>query len=328
MKKQLSLLILLLVLVPFFAQAQDASFENYVPPPLFGEQKLPPPKKTYKSQKPQKIQKPQKNLTIPSLSKPPEEIRKAAPRVHKKLEFLKPVPLPITKPTIKPSFQPQNKIEAVPAPEPIDLLKEQKQIPLAKIPDKPKKPDKKIDSKTIGSKGIVRGSKTMPAHKKSKVDAEVTFESPNQETPDLLGRVQKQNKKPPMAVVTEEKIQPIAESAILLPAFDVQADGRKKIVMIYAGSETSLDGAKKDILMRGIIPALDQNISAKLRIQAYAGPQGEALSMDRRLALSRALAIRSYLLEQEISARRIDVRALGAQSDVRPLDRVELFISP
>ena len=46
----------------------------------------------------------------------------------------------------------------------------------------------------------------------------------------------------------------------------------------------------------------------------------------RRLSLSRALTVRSYLISQGVRSTRIDVRALGARASDGPADRVDLLI--
>ncbi len=40
-------------------------------------------------------------------------------------------------------------------------------------------------------------------------------------------------------------------------------------------------------------------------------------------SLSRALAVRTYLLAQGVQSQRIDVRALGNTTDEQPVDRVD-----
>lgn len=88
-------------------------------------------------------------------------------------------------------------------------------------------------------------------------------------------------------------------------------------------SETlrSLDGK--------IIPLLKQNPAWRLQIQAFASKTGSDVENARRTSLSRALAIRSHLLDKGIESKRMDVRALGMQSDRAPLDRVDfVFFDP
>jgi len=66
---------------------------------------------------------------------------------------------------------------------------------------------------------------------------------------------------------------------------------------------------------------------AQLRVQlmAYANGPADQANQARRISLARAIAVRSYLIEQGISSTRIDVRALGNRSESGgPLDRVDV----
>ncbi len=79
-------------------------------------------------------------------------------------------------------------------------------------------------------------------------------------------------------------------------------------------------------------PALDAVIRSmksddQLRIQlvAYASGAPDQASQARRVSLSRAIAVRSYLIEQGVRSTRIDVRALGNRPDSGgPADRVDI----
>jgi outer membrane protein OmpA-like peptidoglycan-associated protein len=62
----------------------------------------------------------------------------------------------------------------------------------------------------------------------------------------------------------------------------------------------------------------------RLQIRAYAASTGNDGSGARRLSLSRALAVRAYLIDKGIRSTRIDVRALGTPSDGSQADRVEV----
>ena len=66
----------------------------------------------------------------------------------------------------------------------------------------------------------------------------------------------------------------------------------------------------------------------KLRIQllAYASGTAETASQSRRISLSRALAIRGYLIDQGVRSARMDVRALGYRSEEGPSDRVDVLL--
>lgn len=66
--------------------------------------------------------------------------------------------------------------------------------------------------------------------------------------------------------------------------------------------------------------------SLRLRLKAYAGGEDMSSSKARRLSLSRALSVRSYLIEQGVRSTRIDVRALGNKTSEEPVNRVDLAV--
>lgn len=68
--------------------------------------------------------------------------------------------------------------------------------------------------------------------------------------------------------------------------------------------------------------------SEDLRVQllAYAEGTPETASQARRLSLSRALAVRSFLINQGVRSTRMDVRALGNKAESGPADRVDAVL--
>lgn len=75
-----------------------------------------------------------------------------------------------------------------------------------------------------------------------------------------------------------------------------------------------------------LLPLLNENPGWQLQIQAFASPIKDGLSSARKASLDRALAVRDYLLSKGVEASRIDMRALGAESDRDPMDRVDLIL--
>jgi len=66
----------------------------------------------------------------------------------------------------------------------------------------------------------------------------------------------------------------------------------------------------------------------RLKVVAYAAGQANNASQARRLSLSRALAVRSYLIDKGIRSTRIDVQAMGAPENASgPADRVDLSLA-
>ena len=92
----------------------------------------------------------------------------------------------------------------------------------------------------------------------------------------------------------------------------------------------SQGGAKLSNESKRVLDLLSLTFSkqAKIRMQllAYAGEPNLTASKARRLSLSRALAVRSYLIKKGVRSTRIDVRALGNKTNLGAPNRVELKI--
>lgn len=85
------------------------------------------------------------------------------------------------------------------------------------------------------------------------------------------------------------------------------------------------DASKKAVA--GIVAKMAGSTDARLKLSAYASGSPETISQTRRLSLSRALAVRSYLIEQGVKSTRIDVLALGNQVEGGgSADRVDLAV--
>lgn len=66
--------------------------------------------------------------------------------------------------------------------------------------------------------------------------------------------------------------------------------------------------------------------NARVELQAFGGVKGDKGSDARRLSLKRALSIRQVLIDDGVSADRIDVRAMGGADDTGPADRVDVYV--
>ena len=172
---------------------------------------------------------------------------------------------------------------------PIPKAKPKKNFAKSAIKSKPSK------ISTTPSKGIVKGPKVMPAVKKQNVETEVLFEA---KTP--INKIQPEETI--VKVIKREK--PIGVSA------------EKNWVLEF--TSTNITKEHEAILLEKIIPQLDFNSQSRIFIESFATMPDRAkssLSADRRIALSRALAVRSYLTDQEIAVSRIDLRALGEKDN-------------
>ena len=282
-----------------FSWAQESSLNNYTPPPLFGA--------------------PTQQKKIPYVSpvkKPP------APQKAVKIETT-PVPKPKPKSVIKPQEivikKEKNKEEKLDKPR-LAIT------PSTILPDPPPTLEPiHLRTKKIQPTGVVKGPKTMPAVKKSNVDTETLFQPENSQPTGLIDRVQEQKKeqekKDRIAIVAPPPSLEVEQDILL----ERLKDNTQKMLLPFSPAVSEVNSSQKFALQK-ILLEMDKNINSKIQIKSFASPQGGEESSDRRIALSRALEIRYFFLSQGVDARRIKLRALGGQTTVTPMDRVEIYL--
>lgn len=97
--------------------------------------------------------------------------------------------------------------------------------------------------------------------------------------------------------------------------------GNARLGFAGDGAELTADARGQ---LRGIADQLRKGPEARLRIEGFAS--GEDANRARRLSLSRALAVRAYLMDEGLSSTRMDVYARGTQAEGGPADRVDLTV--
>lgn len=113
--------------------------------------------------------------------------------------------------------------------------------------------------------------------------------------------------------------EPAAETAAAAPSAD-------DLSVEFESRSSSLSDAaakKLDDLSRQMLDAPEMRV----QIRAYAKGDDSGESSARRMSLSRALIVRSYLMDKGIKATRLDVRALGTETDRMPIDRADLVFT-
>jgi outer membrane protein OmpA-like peptidoglycan-associated protein len=109
--------------------------------------------------------------------------------------------------------------------------------------------------------------------------------------------------------------------AALPPAASV---GESLSIPFEAGLATLPGGATSEMKALAIRLLRDQRL--RVQVMAYAAGDPESESAARRMSLSRALAIRTLLIEEGVRSTRIDVRALGDRTEKQPVDRVDIVV--
>ncbi|MHA1600503.1 MAG: OmpA family protein [Alphaproteobacteria bacterium] len=130
---------------------------------------------------------------------------------------------------------------------------------------------------------------------------------------------------PPESAPEEPEAMPEPEpeptqSAALTPAIDPVSEIR----LAFKSGSAELTTTATDKL-DSMAKKLLGNADARVQLLAYAKASEEGSSRARRLSLSRALAVRAYLIEKGIRSTRMDVRALGSGFKDGPPDRVDIL---
>jgi outer membrane protein OmpA-like peptidoglycan-associated protein len=93
--------------------------------------------------------------------------------------------------------------------------------------------------------------------------------------------------------------------------------------LIFKQGDAKLTADAKKAL-DGLAAKLNATPKSRMQLLAYAGEPNLSASKARRLSLSRALSVRSYLIKKGVRSTRIDVRALGNKTSSGVPNRVDL----
>lgn len=126
---------------------------------------------------------------------------------------------------------------------------------------------------------------------------------------------------------TDAKVPPPAppkQMASLPTGTDSAATGTTAAQVVFGASSVKLPDDAKGKL-QAVAGKLAANSEARLQLLAYAGGD-QPPSQARRLSLSRALAVRSSLIDLGVASNRIDVRALGEKVTEGDPNRVDVVL--
>jgi outer membrane protein OmpA-like peptidoglycan-associated protein len=97
-------------------------------------------------------------------------------------------------------------------------------------------------------------------------------------------------------------------------------------ISIAFETDTKSLPADADGTLDEVVEKMNASKSERVQLIAFASAEERSEAKARRLSLSRALEVRSYLIRKGIASTRIDVRALGNQASSGSPDRVDLAI--
>ena len=142
--------------------------------------------------------------------------------------------------------------------------------------------------------------------------------------PEALPPPKAQPAPPPAQARRAERPERPGRQAAALPRIPLPPVGGSLLRIDFAGASTRLtpDAERR---LASLAATMMEN-DGRLQLKAHAGGTSETRRSARRLSLSRALEVRSFLIEQGIRSTRIDVRALGRPEDDGPSERVDVVL--
>ena len=243
------------------------------------------------------------------LKRPGSKVKKTARRVVRKKPSAK-------KPEIKKPEPP--KVAATKPPEPL-ITAPAPPAPkaIAKAAPKPaSKPVAKADAKP-----------SPPPEPASQQQAKAAPPAPPPATKPVVKKPTASMPAPPKAPVADAKPKPESkakEQAAVTPAPKETKTGQALRVTFGATASKLPATAKNDL--KALAKKLKGKDNLRLQLMAYAGGKSLSSSKARRMSLSRALSVRSFLIENGVRSTRIDVRALGSKTTEKPVNRVDVNI--
>ncbi len=336
------------------AMAQEAA-EQYAPPPLFDAPSMnaqeanpaaaspnPAFRPRYSPAKPVERPKalaPENKYTGTNNPLLPPVVTQGDPALEKKPAPKKEQPVVAPRPPAKPkqpaaAAAPQTKTPAIetpkvaaPAPAKVDtpapaVIEKPQPAPIAS-PAAPEAPAP-MPAARVTSEGVVKGPKTMPSVPTTDVAAETVFEAPAAPAETLMERHQAQQAADMPADVPADGPAPVAPAAPPLSDQPLQVSdkGIEKLTVPFERGIADVQNPP----IASLIQSLKDDPAKRLMIQAYGTATDAGENSDRRIALARALNLRKAIVSQQIDSHRIDVRALGKQTRITPVDRVDLLI--
>ncbi len=194
-------------------------------------------------------------------------------------------------------------------------------------PTKP--PPAPASSKTLSSSVTTPAPEKLTAAKSTETPPAPPAPATNAPAP-----VKTEAPKPEPAKATEApaktespKAEAKAESKVALltppPTTSTTTDGGASTTIPFSKDGASLSDDGRGALV-GVAKRALADSAIQLQVLAYASGDEDNASKARRLSLSRALAVRSFLIDQGVHSTRIEVRALGNKVPDGAPDRVDL----
>lgn len=249
--------------------------------------------------------------------------------------------LPI--PEDKPNPKKDNKKEVVKKSEPKKESKKETVKPVVKTPEK--SPEKSSEKKSAYHPQTPKTMPAVPSIKVEKNELPPIHSSALPDLPPTTDNMMEHRKatigERMMDAALERHIEKddekIKETLQKTPVKNMPKPSEKKPKedtkdktnhsLMFKNGQTTLDKNLESQLKKEIIPFLMKNNDGRIQILSFASATDGTESSARRTSLSRALAVRDFMLGQKIPPERIDVRALANQAGATSAtDRIDVVL--
>ncbi len=122
----------------------------------------------------------------------------------------------------------------------------------------------------------------------------------------------------------EEALAPTNNALDGVAAATVDAAELQNLRVLFPADGIGIDEAAESELI-GLAGYLNHNQAQRVVLRAHAGDSDQGRSHARRLSLSRALAIRTFLVDRGVPVDRIYLRPMGSEVEDGPPDRVDIL---
>ncbi|MEM7122846.1 MAG: OmpA family protein [Pseudomonadota bacterium] len=126
-------------------------------------------------------------------------------------------------------------------------------------------------------------------------------------------------------VVVPEPETTVEETVVAAAPSETEEPVEETLQLLFQPGEEALSENDKAALT-ALAGDLASDENQRIQLRAYASAEDGTSSMARRLALSRALEVRKFLIDNGVRSTRIDVRALGDNAESGPLDRIDIVL--
>lgn len=136
----------------------------------------------------------------------------------------------------------------------------------------------------------------------------------------------------PDSEAAEPELKPLVEEDTSdglppLPKPEDGTGGTPDMRITFSATETVVPLSIEPELKQKIVEKMQEDLSKRATIVAYAEGGEEQASAARRVSLSRALAVRTFLIDNGIDNMRLSVQAKGNQNPGGPPDRVDIYLN-